>query len=295
MLSTPRSAVKRLLRRLFPQLQSFVPPGHFYSPLIDLRNLPPAAARVAFDAEEYWEHVDLRTDRQRAYYQTLLTHFPCPDFPAEKLATRRYHHPNVWFVLSDAFTLSGIIRKEKPRRIVEVGSGYSSAVMLDTLHLTGGHAELTFIEPYPERLYGLLTPEDRKHATILTTQVQQVDLAVFDRLEAQDILFIDSSHVAKVGSDVTHIFLRILPRLKPGVIVHFHDIFYPESYPMAWIREGRAWNESLVLRAFLIGNPRFEIVAFNPYAARAFPEIFATAMPSFLENPGGSIWLRKTG
>ncbi len=115
------------------------------------------------------------------------------------------------FVQSDAFTLSGIIRKEKPRRIVEAGSGFSSAVMLDTLEQTHASAALTFIEPYPDRLYSLLSDRDRSSATILVQRIQEIPLSVFNQLEAQDVLFIDSSHVAKIGSDVTFILLRVLP------------------------------------------------------------------------------------
>ena len=124
-------------------------------------------------------------------------------------------------------------------------------------------------------------------------RVQEVPLSVFDQLEAQDILFIDSSHVSKIGSDVTFIMLRILPRLKRGVLVHFHDVFYPFSYPVRWIREGRAWNESLFLRAFLVGNSQFQLVAFNSYAGYSFPELFRDRLPAFLNNTGASIWIRK--
>ena len=165
--------------------------------------------------------------------------------------------------------------------------------MLDTLAHHHMSATLTFIEPYPDRLYSLLSASDRSVSTIHVQQVQEVALSVFDQLEAQDILFIDSSHVAKVGSDVTFLLLRILPRLKRGVIVHFHDIFYPFSYPASWIREGRAWNESLMLRAFLVGNPQFQLVAFNSYAGNFFPEVFRERFPVFLDNTGGSIWIRK--
>ena len=120
-------------------------------------------------------------------------------------------------------------------------------------------------------------------------------MKIFEELEANDILFIDSSHVAKVGSDLTFLLLRVLPRLRPGVMVHFHDLFYPNSYPMEWIRGGRAWNESIFLRAFLINNPAFEIVAFNCFAGQTFPELFRGAGDRFLANSGGSLWLRRRG
>jgi hypothetical protein len=276
------------------------PAGHFYSPLLDIQRLGPNDSNLPFDGAEWWEHVDLRPEGQRAYYEDLLERFPVLPFPRQKADGYRYFIENHPFPLSDAFTLSGIIRKEKPRRIIEVGSGFSSAAMLDTLDHAQQSAVMTFIDPHPDQLYALFSPHDKSVANVITRPVQEVPLSVFDELEAQDLLFIDSTHVSKIGSDVTFILLRILPRLKSGVLVHFHDIFYPFSYPILWIREGRAWNESLFLRTFLAGNQRFEVVAFNSYAGYSFPEVFQERFPAFLvgtQGPlnaaGGSIWIRK--
>ncbi|MGO8733898.1 MAG: class I SAM-dependent methyltransferase [Terriglobia bacterium] len=281
--------------RLQPNLRALVfsPPGHYNSPLLDIQSLGSDDSNLRFDGAEWWEHVNLRPGEQRSYYEDLLDGFPVLPFPHQKTDSYRYFTENDWFPLSDAFTLSGIIRREKLQRIIEVGSGFSSAVMLDTLDQTHASVAVTFIEPYPDRLFSLLSPHDRSIATVLVRRVQEVSLSVFDQLEAQDLLFIDSSHVCKIGSDVTFILLRILPRLKPGVLVHFHDIFYPFSYPAAWIREGRAWNESLVLRAFLAGNPQFELVAFNSYVGFLFPDVFRDRFPAFLNNTGQSLWIRK--
>jgi predicted O-methyltransferase YrrM len=286
---------RRLSRQ--PNLRGAViyPPGHFYSPLLDIRGVAGGEANVPFDGADYWEQIHLRPAEQRAYFEELLDKFPFLSFPQQKTPDYRFYTDNPWFPTSDAFTLSGIVRKEKPRRIIEVGSGFSSAVMLDTLEHAGRSAALTFVEPFPERLYSLLSSSDQHSSKILVQPVQEVPLAVFEELEAQDILFVDSSHVAKIGSDVTFLLLRILPRLKPGVFIHFHDIFYPHSYPVDWLREGRAWNESIFLRAFLVSNRDFEIVAFNSYAGHCFPEIFKGRLDGFMPNSGGSIWLRKIG
>ena len=289
-----RFARERFLRR-HQNLRGIAcfPAGHFYSPLLDLEGLGPGATRVPFDGAEWWEHVDLRRDRQQRYYEDLVNRFSPLAFPNQREAGFRYWADNLFFSLSDAFTLSGVLRREMPRRIVEVGSGFSSAVMVDTLRHARMHAGLTFIEPHPDRLFELLSPEERSAARVLVRQVQEVPMAIFEELDAQDILFIDSSHVAKVGSDVSYLLLRVLPRLKRGVLVHFHDIFYPDAYPLAWVRAGRAWNESLFLRAFLIGNPQFEVIAFNSFAAHSFPEVFQARFPEFLRDPGASFWVRK--
>jgi Methyltransferase domain len=281
--------------RLHPNLRGAAvwPPGHFHSPLLDIQSLGPNDSILPFDGPELWEHVNLLPGEQRLYYEDLVDRFPLLPFPNGKTDDWRYFTDNHWFPPSDAFTLSAIIRKEKPLRIVEVGSGFSSAVILDTLSHAQASAALTFIEPYPDRLYLLLSPHDKAISTILVQRVQEVSLSVFDQLEAGDVFFIDSSHVAKIGSDVTFILLRILPRLKRGVIVHFHDVFYPCSYPVSWIRAGWAWNESIFLRAFIVGNPQFQLLAFNSYAGYSFPEVFRDRFPVFLTNSGGSIWIRK--
>ena len=270
------------------------PPNHYYSPLLDIESLGPNECHMPFDSEECWEHIELRPEDQRSYYEDMLDRFPFLPFPSQKTQNFRYFTDNTWFPLPDAFTLSGIIRKEKPRRIIEVGSGFSSMVMLDTLERTHTSASLTFIEPFPERLNSLLWPGDKSSSTILAKRVQEVPLSLFDQLEAQDVLFIDSSHVAKIGSDVTFLLLRVLPRLKRGALVHLHDIFYPFTYPISWIREGRAWNESIFLRAFLMRNPDFQIIAFNSFARHSFPEVFRERFPDFLNDTGtSSIWLKK--
>ena len=283
-----------MLRRLNFRGALMFPPGHYYSPLPDIESLKPGDTSMAFDGEECWEHIELRAEKQRDYYEDLLERFPSLPFPKHKSPDYLYFADNDYFPLPDAFTLSGIIRREKPRRIIEAGSGFSSAVMLDTLKHTHAPAALTFIEPFPDRLHSLLSPAEKSAATILVRPVQEVPLTVFDQLEARDVLFIDSSHVAKIGSDLVFIILRVLPRLKPGVLIHFHDVFYPFSYPVSWIYKGLAWNESIFLRAFLLGNPGFEIMAFNSFASHSFPGIFQKQFPDFLNNPGASIWLKKT-
>jgi predicted O-methyltransferase YrrM len=289
-------AVRDRLLDLKPNLRGAVlnRPGHFYSPLLDIESLAPGQPGLAFDGPQCWEHVDLRRDGQRAYFAELLERFPPLPFPRHRTPPWRYFWDNGdWFNRADAFTLAGVIRREQPRRVIEIGCGFSSAVTLDALEQAGLKSSLTFIEPNPDRLRALLTPAELAAATTCFKVVQEVPLEVFDALEASDVLFVDTSHVAKVGSDVTFIFLRVLPRLKPGVLVHFHDIFYPYAYPVSWIRWGRAFNETIILQTLLAQNPRWEVVAFNPYAGHEFPGLFRDRFPVFLEDTGGSIWLRK--
>jgi hypothetical protein len=289
--SHPRQLEKLLLWILChvnPSYRAAVAPGSYTSSLLDLRNIEDIER---YDCAELWEFVNLRQDEQRSYFEALLAAWTDLNFPTAPTDDRAYYSNNGWFSAADAFTLTAIMQRERPAQIIEVGSGFSSAAMLDARRHLDLPTNLTFIEPSPERLLRLIEPAQWSAVTLIQSTVQEVPIEIFDTLNGGDILFIDSSHVAKVGSDVPWLLLRILPRLKAGVFVHFHDIFYPHSYPRQWLQDGICWNESLMLRAFLIGNPRFRVLAFNALAQHAFPELFEKRLPMFLAANGQSLWL----
>jgi hypothetical protein len=126
--------------------------------------------------------------------------------------------------------------------------------------------------------------------------VQRVPLDVFAQLRAGDVLFIDSSHVVKIGSDVAYLVHEVLPSLAAGVVVHFHDILWPFEYPRDWVLDqGKAWNEAYFVRAFLQFNAAFEILYFNSFIANRHPASLRELLPRCVENPGGSLWLRRAG
>ena len=168
--------------------------------------------------------------------------------------------------------------------------------MLDTNDIYFDHSiKLTFIEPYPERLYSLFKPGDFENHTTIVSNLQDTSLDRYKELNENDILFIDSTHVSKANSDVNKIFFEILPILKKGVLVHFHDIFYPFEYPKEWVLgwKGFGWNEDYVLRAFLMYNGQFKIRMFNTFLEHFHEDWFKQNMPDCLKNTGGSIWLQK--
>jgi predicted O-methyltransferase YrrM len=272
--------------------QGIHPPGHYYSPIPARRDVaarlkqPPLADSLA--------DVDLQRQAQHTLLDHYTQYYGDIHFLEEKNHQHRYHFHQKWFSYADAVFLFCFIRHFRPRRIIEIGSGYSSAVMLDTLEqFPYGQVEVTFIEPFPDRLLGTLKPMDKAAVTILDRKVQEVDLNLFDSLKAGDLLFIDSSHVLKFGSDLQRIFSEILPRLPVGVFVHFHDIFYPFEYPADWLAEGRYWNENYFLRAFLAYNDNWRIVFFNHYVGLEFRAVLAWKMPLCLKNTGGSIYLKR--
>ncbi len=128
----------------------------------------------------------------------------------------------------------------------------------------------------------------------MSLHLQDVDLSLFDTLDSGDVLFIDSSHVSKIGSDVNREILDILPRLKPGVWIHVHDIFYPFEYPRQSVYAGRFWNEAYLLQAFLACNDHFKIRMWSSYLNAAHRESVASVFPEIAGISGGSIWIERT-
>lgn len=271
------------------------PPGHYYSPIV-------ATQAVKDRQEAIWKGadvdgvagVDLRTGSQLELLAQLAAFYPDVPFTTQKRQGYRYYFGNDFYSYTDGFVLHAMIRHLSPRRIIEIGSGFSSAVMLDTnqYYFENGIA-LTFIDPYADRLFSLITEADRASTTVIEKDVQLLPLSLFETLEQGDILFVDSTHVSKTGSDVNYILFEILPRLKKGVFIHFHDVFYPFEYPKQWVFNGFNWNEDYLLRAFLMYNDKFRIALFSEYLHQLHPDTFS-AMPMLRENFGGNLWIEKT-
>jgi predicted O-methyltransferase YrrM len=213
-------------------------------------------------------------------------------FPTQKEPTHRYYADNGAFPLGDALVLRAMIKHAKPRRIIEVGSGFSTACMLDTLDELGRSVRMTCIEPYPDRLKSLLRPGDL--VEIIASPVQRVAVDRFAALQSGDILFIDSTHVVKAGSDVHYELFEILPRLAPGVFIHFHDAMYPFEYPLEWIFEhNHSWNEAYMLRAFLMYNKEFSVFYSSSYLMLYARSLLTTHFAGFPSNPGSGLWLLR--
>jgi predicted O-methyltransferase YrrM len=285
-------AENRHLREVY---ETWVPPGHFYSPFPNVDDYERRVAKLR-DPHRDLIGIDLRESEQLALLETigaLVADIAFPEHPDPHGATR-YWFDNPAYAYGDGTVLHGMLRHLRPRRVVEVGSGYSSAMILDTVDGWLGGTELTLIEPHPELVRGVLRPGDEARMTIHELGVQDVSWDVFDRLEQGDVLFVDSTHVVKAGSDVNHLVFEVLPRLRAGVWVHLHDVFFPFEYPEAWVREGRAWHEAYLVRAFLAFNGTFEIRWFQDFLwsrHRARLE----RIPWVAENPGANLWLEKVG
>ena len=232
--------------------------------------------------------LDLRVEEQLA-----LADLIAPKWPEFSQSWSRFTNPtNGVFGLCDGAVYYSMLTTVRPKRIVEVGSGFSSAIALDVRDQELQDLQLTFVDPNPVRLYELLRENDYAQATIHRDLVQNVPLEVFDILDKDDILFIDSSHVSGKGSDVNFLFFQVLPRLQSGVIVHLHDIFFPFEYPDVWT--DCPFNEMYLLQAFLSYNNVFQIMFFNSWYWREHNDAVRRYFPEGAIGRPGSIWLRKT-
>jgi predicted O-methyltransferase YrrM len=272
------------------------PAGHFYSPVPDFEWLAENASRaLVYDADTI-AGVDLNVETQLETLKTLGELGRGFDWPEKRSSSRRYFH-NTFFGGGSAVTLFAMMMSRRPKRIIEVGSGFSSALMLDTVERSdyATATSLTFIEPFPDRLNSLIHETDRDRCQILVKIVQDVPLAEFEALEAGDFLFIDSSHVARAASDVLYLIHSVLPALKPGVFIHIHDIYWPFEYPQSWLLKNKwAWNEAYFVRAFLEFNDAFEILFFNHFLARRHRKEAQRLFPVLAsEKAGSSLWLRR--
>lgn len=271
------------------------PPGHFYSPIVDPATL---------DADRLWPATPqvVGIDFNEASHRAILTeHFPRfhPDYDyADTLPDtpelNDFYTGNSQFSGLDPRLLFVLLRAFQPRRLVEVGSGYSSLLIADVnRRFLRGTLDFTCIEPYPRPF---LQRGIAGITRLVQARAQDTDLRAFEALQSGDVLFIDSSHVAKTGSDVNHLYFEVLPRLARGVLVHVHDIFLPHEYPREWvIDENRSWNEQYVLRALLLGGSAYEVVFGTAYACthlRALV-IAALARSDGALHGGGSFWMRK--
>jgi SAM-dependent methyltransferase len=273
-------------------LDGLFPRGHYYSPLPDIERAG-TQADVLYgpDAALPIDHrIDVAAQaRLLAKLMPFLPEYLERFHPGESGVDEAEYAG----YLLDGFILSGLLRQLRPARLIEVGCGYSSAVSLWTRELSGAPGQVTLIDPKPEPLLRWTGEAAlcRSGTLLVTEEVQAVPPGFFEALEPGDILFIDSSHVVKYGSDVHHLLFKVLPLLRPGVIVHFHDIFWPFEYPLEWVKRGCAWNEAYLVRGLLQFGGLFEIVLFNHYLESRRPDLLEP-LPPWLRKSSGSLWLR---
>lgn len=290
--------LQTMLRKLAPApatTKTLFPAGHFYSPVVDVDELRREQARI-WPARPEVRGIDFND----AHHERVLhEYFPAfyPDFAYPRQSDGKpltFYTENDQFSWLDCRALFVLLRAWRPKRFVEVGSGFSTLLVADVnRRFLGGSMSICCIEPNPRPA---LRAPSLGLERLIVSKVQETGLEIFDRLDVGDVLFIDSSHVAKTGSDVNHLCFEVLPRLRKGVRVHFHDIFFPEDYPKPWaLDENRCWNEQYVVRALLMYSSHFRVLFGSNYAFTTH----AAALREALRDPdgayygGGSLWIEK--
>lgn len=263
-------------------------PNHFYQPIPDLLTLPKKYLRP----KSYVLGVNLNEKKQLEMLREVFIKYKKEYllFSDKKVSSSyEFKFRNLAYDWIDALVYYCLIRHFKPEKIIEVGSGWSTKIAAKAT-LRNNHTKLISIEPYP---YDYLVRGFPGFSQLIKKRVQNVRLKVFGKLKKNDILFIDSSHTVKIGSDVNHLFFEVLPRLKKGVIVHVHDIFFSNDYPPRWVTEHyKFWNEQYLFQAFLMYNDSFEVMFANSYMVKRYPKLFKKVFPHSILRAGG-FWMRK--
>lgn len=296
MLASPALRFIASKRMALPRFQKFsdragfhIRSSHYYEPTYAESHLPPNTS-----VERSIPALDLNEEGQLDLLSRFTFAAELAEIPLEKTAPDRFGYRNQMYSFGDAETYYSMIRLKKPKRIVEVGSRNSTLMALLAIAANEREdpeysCEISCLEPYE------MPWLESVGVKVIRERVETVPLETFDSLAANDILFIDSSHVIRPWGDVLREFLEIVPRLAPGVLIHFHDIFTPHDYPEKWLREDRRlWNEQYLLEAFLAYNSRFEVVCATNWLKHHHFGAFTHACPMMALNPDhepGAFWI----
>jgi hypothetical protein len=281
--------IGRISDKIFMQLGILPVPDHYYEPMIN----PKKHLTKPLSDDRPLHGINLNVTEQLDLLAKFNYNEELPAFPLQKTKNIEYHYDNVSYGSGDSEYLYGIIRHFKPGRIIEIGSGHSTlmarnAIAKNKQEVPGYACQHICIEPYEQPFLEKIGVE------VLREKVEEVDKSVFQQLEANDILFIDSSHIIRPQGDVLFEYLELLPILKPGVLVHVHDIFTPKDYPDGWIFEHILWNEQYLLEAFLSFNSEFKIIGALNYLVHHHRKEFAEKCPVFAKQQGknpGAFWM----
>lgn len=256
----------------------------FYLPFPEVERLPESL----WSSERPMHGIDLRLDAAAELLHRLS------GYMAESVLDD-YEFANGTYEWSDTQTLYGMLRHLEPSRVMELGSGASTHVVQLARRVNeeeGAPFRHTVFDPFGG-WHEMGVPEGLE---IRATPAEELDPAVVEALGSGDVLFVDTTHTVKTGGDVQHIILHLLPRLAPGVHVHFHDIFLPYDYPRQWVvEEHRAWAEQYLLEAFLAFNPGFEVVLPLRALFHQREADFHQAIPRHGSGGAGAFWIRRTG
>lgn len=286
-----RNKIGKIENSIFMGMGILPVKDHYYEPLIN----PKKHLIKSLREDRPLPGINFNDSEQLA----LLSKFTYADellkFPIEKKSDTEYFYNNGSYGSGDAEYLYNVVRYFKPKKIIEIGSGNSTRMVKNAF--TQNKKENTFyscrhicIEPYEQPWLKDFGVE------LIRERVETLDKSVFEQLEANDILFIDSSHMIRPQGDVLFEFLEILPIVKSGVIIHVHDIFMPKDYLTEWVNDHRLWNEQYLLEAFLSCNKEFKIIGALNYLTHHHKASLSAACPVFgkqKDKEPGAFWFQR--
>jgi predicted O-methyltransferase YrrM len=264
---------------------------HYYQPLVNPRKHLTKSLRE----DRELPGIDFNIQQQLGLLSKFHYNDELLNFPLEKTARTEFYYNNGSYCSGDAEYLYNIVRHFKPRKIIEIGSG-ASTLMVQNAVRQNRHEDVHYqfqhicIEPYEQPWL------EKQQVELIRKRVETIDKSFFGQLEANDILFIDSSHIIRPQGDVLFEYLEILPILNPGVIVHVHDIFMPKDYPNDWVFNHFLWNEQYLLEAFLTFNTKFKIIGALNYLSHHHRDAFMDKSPIFAKQSSreiGAFWMVK--
>jgi predicted O-methyltransferase YrrM len=279
-LSTAKNiVVGKCFKPLEKYLGLHVTTAHFYSPIPNVTKLDSSVYNKVFDCKG----VDWNLDVQFNLLKNII-----PKYIREFTPT-----PNSGLSLVDSFMLYAMVRENKPSIIIEVGGGNSTIIIQEAIEKNKSEGVTCVhhcIEPYPKNYIKKICSSS---FSLIDSRLQDVDI---DLLSSADLLFIDSSHVSKIDSDVNRLVLEVIPRLKKGCLIHFHDIMFPNDYPKEWVENGNMfWNESYLLHSFMLFNSSFNIVWASRFIQLYHIDLLKDCFSYFKDSHRlSSFWIKKT-
>jgi predicted O-methyltransferase YrrM len=271
----------------------------FYSPVPDIASL----SSDVWTRRSPLRGLAFDIDAQLAFLaEQLGPHLAELQPPSHSDDPARYHLDNSYYRSVEAEALHAMIRHLKPARVVELGSGFSSLIIAEACEANrrdGNRVDYRIYDPFPDRVRAALAAGLDGIDEVVPLGAADVPDSVFAQLGDGDVLFVDTTHTIKVGGDVNHIVLDVLPTLAPGVAVHFHDVFLPWEYPRSWVEDmERYWAEQYLLQAFLAHNDCWEVLLATYAVTREHPAEVARLVPSFeparaRPDAPAAFWLRR--
>jgi hypothetical protein len=283
---------KNISDNIFMKLGVLPISDHYYQPMIN----PGRDLRKSLRLDRNLPGINFNLNEQLDLLSKLNYNQELIQFPMNKPENLGYYYNNNSYMSGDSEYLYSIIRHLKPNNIIEIGSGYSTlmanSAILKNKELDKNYkCEHICIEPYEQDWLNML------EIKLIRERVEDVDVALFKKLQNNDILFIDSSHIIRPQGDVLFEYLELLPILNPGVVVHIHDIFSPKDYLDNWIiNDHLFWNEQYLLEAFLSFNNDFKIIGALNFLSKKHKDKFSKMAPIFanqMNREPGAFWIQK--